>query len=190
MFLSRWYCGVSMIFTQRGCISIWPWIQSLNTCQMIYQISHLHVSGIRNIKHHTLHDLFVENSAKTTLPPTRKHQQQTSKQSNEKLFSSDAITKSWRGTYYTIYKNPLKPVQQNSRKILDSSQMPKNKQSEDSKNKLTSAWMKWNIFCLKSLHFVRVQHNIIFQHFFVRSFIQLFGWKDWHWNRIIYAQET
>ena len=39
MFLSRWYCGVSMIFTQRGWISIWPWILSLNTCQMIHQIS-------------------------------------------------------------------------------------------------------------------------------------------------------
>ena len=60
---------------------------------MIYQISDLHVSGIRNIKHHTLHDLFVENSAKTTLPPTRKHQQQTSKQSNKKFFNLTQLQK-------------------------------------------------------------------------------------------------
>ena len=60
---------------------------------MIYQISGLQVSGIRNIKHHTLHDLFVENSAKTTLPPTRKHQQQTSKQSSEKFFNLTQLQK-------------------------------------------------------------------------------------------------
>ena len=52
----------------------------------------------------------LKNGAK---PPRRGQENTNDKLSNSqaKSFLSDAITKSWRGTCYTIYKNLLKPVQ-------------------------------------------------------------------------------